>query len=82
MVSRRPILAVGPKGADISKLIKETNSGHFFGYQEYNEMKKSILDYFVKFKNGKLQTETKGIEKYSRRELTKEMSLLLQNLNS
>nr|WP_027394214.1 glycosyltransferase family 4 protein [Aquimarina latercula] len=82
MVSRRPILAVGPNDADISKLIKETNSGHFFDYKEYNEMKKIILDYFVKFKDGKLEAETKGIEKYSRRELTKEMSLLLQNLNS
>lgn len=82
MVSRRPILAVGPNNADISKLIKETNSGHFFDYQEYNGMKKVILDYFVKFKDGKLEAETKGIEKYSRRELTKEMSLLLQNLNS
>ncbi|SEM31387.1 Glycosyltransferase involved in cell wall bisynthesis [Aquimarina amphilecti] len=81
MISGRPILAVGPKGADISKLIKETNSGHFFEFQEYSEMKKVILECFRKFQEGNLITETKGIEKYSRRALTKEMSSLLKRFN-
>ncbi|MFD2564702.1 glycosyltransferase family 4 protein [Aquimarina rubra] len=80
MVSKRPILAIGPEGADISKLIKDTNSGYFFEYDEYDKMKGIVLDYFNKFQKGKLVTETEGIEKYSRRELTKEMSLLLKNL--
>ncbi len=80
MVSKRPILAVGPSEADISKLIKETNSGSFFEYDQYDEMKTIVLAYFKKFQEGKLVAKTKGIEKYSRRELTKEMSLLLKNL--
>ncbi len=80
MVSKRPILAVGPKGADISKLIEETNSGKFLEYSEYNEMKKILLTYFKKFQEHKLIADTQGIEKYSRRELTREMSLVLKSL--
>ncbi len=82
MVSKRPILAIGPKGADISKLIRETNSGNFFEYNEYNEIKKTVLTYFEKFQEHKLIAYTQGIEKYSRRELTREMSLLLKSLES
>ncbi|MDH7445886.1 glycosyltransferase family 4 protein [Aquimarina sp. 2201CG14-23] len=80
MVSKRPILAIGPKDADISKLIEETNSGSFFEYHEYLEIKKTIITYFEKFQKGKLIAETLGIEKYSRRALTKEMSIVLKNL--
>ncbi|WP_298541212.1 glycosyltransferase family 4 protein [uncultured Aquimarina sp.] len=80
MVSKRPILAIGPKGADISKIIKETNSGHFFEYSENNEMKNTILSYFKEFQEGKLVAKTERIEKYSRKMLTKEMSLVLKNL--
>ncbi|WP_378184286.1 glycosyltransferase family 4 protein [Aquimarina sp. SS2-1] len=82
MVSKRPILAIGPREADISKLIKDTNSGCFFEYDEYHKMKEIVLNYFYKFREGKLVAETKGIQKYSRRELTKEMSLLLENLKN
>ena len=80
MVSKRPILAIGPKGADISKLIQETNSGKFFEYNEYEEIKKTLLAYFEKFNENKLIADTQGIEKYSRRELTREMSSVLKSL--
>ncbi|MFD2188967.1 glycosyltransferase family 4 protein [Aquimarina celericrescens] len=80
MVSKRPILAVGPKDADIAKLIKETNSGCFFEYHEYKSIKYQILEYFKQFQEGKLYAEVKGIEKYSRRELTKSISEIIKSI--
>lgn len=80
MISERPIIAVGPRDADISKLIEETDSGKYFDYDAYDEMKRLLLEYFSKFKEGKLDSQAIGIEKYSRRSLTKEMSMLLNNL--
>lgn len=80
MVSKRPILAIGPKDADISRLIEETNSGYFFEYSEDSEMKSAILGCFKEFQEGKLISKTEEVEKYSRRALTKEMSLVLKNL--
>jgi len=80
MISKRPILAIGPQGADIATLITETNAGKFLEYHEYSEMKKELLLLFEKYQEGKLIAETKGVEKYSRRELTREMSILLKGL--
>ncbi|WP_299895927.1 glycosyltransferase family 4 protein [uncultured Aquimarina sp.] len=80
MISERPIIAVGPRDADISKLIEETDSGKYFDYDAYDEMKRLLLEYFSKFKEGKLNSQAIGIEKYSRRSLTKEMSMLLKKL--
>lgn len=80
MISERPIIAVGPRDADISKLIEETDSGKYFDYDAYDEMKRLLLEYFSKFKEGKLNSQAIGIEKYSRRSLTKEMSMLLKSL--
>jgi len=80
MVSKRPILAIGPKGADIAKLITETNAGTFLEYHQYSEMKNELLLLFENYKKGKLVAQTEGLEKYSRRELTREMSILLKGL--
>ncbi|EZH75941.1 glycosyl transferase family 1 [Aquimarina atlantica] len=74
MVSTRPTIAVGPKGADVSRLIFETNSGIFFEYQEYDRIKAQILEYFVQFQEGTLASHVIGIGKYSRKELTRAMT--------
>ncbi|WP_338021431.1 glycosyltransferase family 4 protein [Aquimarina longa] len=79
MVSRRPIIAVGPKKADISRIIKETNSGVFFEYQEYEHIKTQILEYFVQFQKGTLASHVIGVGKYSRRELTKVLTEIIKN---
>ncbi len=81
MISKRPILALGPKGADISKLIDETGAGSFFEYHEYKEVKIELLRCFELFKKEKLTSQVKGIEKYSRRELTRNMSELIKHIN-
>ncbi|PKV51592.1 glycosyltransferase involved in cell wall biosynthesis [Aquimarina sp. MAR_2010_214] len=79
MVSKRPLIAIGPKDADISKIIKETNSGVFFEYQEYEKIKVQILEYFVQFQKGTLASHVIGVGKYSRRELTRVMAEILKN---
>ncbi len=78
MISKRPILALGPKEADISRLISETNSGCFFEYQEHQAIKDQIFQYFKDYQNNKLVSQVSGIEKYSRRELTRSLAELLR----
>ncbi len=82
MISKRPILAMGSQGADISRLISETNSGYFFEYNQYSAMKSRILEYFILFQEGKLITEVNGVEQYSRRELTKKMAQVIKGMNT
>ncbi|WP_233194554.1 glycosyltransferase family 4 protein [Aquimarina sp. I32.4] len=78
MISKRPILAIGPAEADISKLISETNSGYFFEYDEYDKIKKQLLDCFTQFEKGTLVSEVEGINKYSRSALTETFAKLLK----
>lgn len=80
MVSQRPIIALGPASADISKIIKETNSGVFFEYHEYEKMKIQLLQYFNDFQEQKLKSHVIGVEKYSRRSLTRELVEIIKKI--
>lgn len=77
MVSNRPIIALGPKASDVEKIIKETNTGHYFNYDDYNSLKTHILNYYNAFKNGTLRSSPIGLQKYSRKALTESLSKLI-----
>ena len=79
MVSNRPIIAIGPKDSDFAEIITETNTGVFFEYTEKEKLKSTILLYYNQFLEGKLQSYGVGLQKYSRKNLTKE---LVQLINS
>ncbi len=78
MVSNRPIIAIGPKGSDFAEIITETNTGVFFDYSEKMKLKSVILDFYNQFLEGKLQANGVGLQRYSRKNLTKELSQLIQ----
>ncbi|HAV55014.1 MAG TPA: glycosyl transferase family 1, partial [Aequorivita sp.] len=71
------IIALGPKESDIEGIINETKSGKFFSYWDDDELKTEILQLYKDFKNGELKVASEGIEKYSRRELTRQMASLI-----
>ncbi len=80
LAAKRPIVALGPQGSDISEIISETNSGNYFGYGDKKELKEQILTYYTKYTNGSLTEVSSKIEKYSRRELTLKMANLIKEL--
>ncbi len=77
LVANRPIIALGPKNSDIENIIEETKTGKFFNYEEENMLKVQILRYYNDYKKNILKVSPRGIEKYSRRELTRKMALLI-----
>lgn len=77
MVSNTPILAIGPQESDVEDIIKTTNTGHYFYYNEKQQIKSQILLYFNAYKTNSLQTQPIGLQKYSRRELTKTLAQLV-----
>jgi glycosyltransferase involved in cell wall biosynthesis len=79
MVSERPILAIGPNETDFEKIIKETNSGSFFNYQEKEMLKEYILKCFNLYKENNLISYPVGLQKYSRKNLTKQLASLITN---
>lgn len=80
MVAERPIIGLGPEGADISKIIKETNTGTYFLYTEKEQLKSQILAYYNLYKTQQLKTAPIGLQKYSRKELTKRLASLLHQI--
>ena len=77
MVSNRPIIAIGPTDSDFADIITTTNTGVFFEYSEKMRLKSVILDFYNQFLQGKLQSNGVGLQRYSRRNLTKELAQLI-----
>ncbi|TGV01609.1 glycosyltransferase family 4 protein [Flavivirga rizhaonensis] len=78
MVSNRPIIAIGPKASDVEKIIKETNTGTYFNYDDYESLKTTILEYYKAFKGKNLQSYPIGLQKYSRKQLTQQLATLIK----
>ena len=79
MVSGRPIIAIGPQNSDFAEIITNTNTGVFFDYSDKMKLKSVILDFYNQFLEGKLQSNGVGLQKYSRKSLTKELAQLLNS---
>jgi hypothetical protein len=80
MVSERPIIAIGPKDSDFAEIIKSTNTGIFFEYDEKEVLKKTILSYYNLFLEQNLKVFPVGLQQYSRKSLTEQLSkLIIQN---
>lgn len=77
MVSKRPILSIGPKGSDVSEILRATNTGTYFLYSDYEAIKEAILDMFEAFRTGDLKSNAIGLQKYSRKALTSKLAELI-----
>ena len=77
MISERPIIAMGPEEADVETIIKQTNTGNYFGYNDFESLKYLLLNHFKAFQKGNLQTHPIGLQKYHRKQLTKQLSELI-----
>ncbi|GAA4231876.1 glycosyltransferase family 4 protein [Postechiella marina] len=77
MVSNRPIVSIGPKDSDVEKIIKETNTGSYFYYEDSKLLKTAILSYYKAFQDKTLKSHPIGLQKYHRRALTESLSKLL-----
>lgn len=81
MVSHRPILAIGPEGAAFKSLLKSTNTGVFFEYDQKDDLESQILTYYNEYKIGKLQSHPIGLQAFSRKNLTKELAHIIHSLH-
>ena len=81
LAAKRPIIALGPNKSDIEAIVDETKSGRFFDYSEDKELKNEILRLYDQYKTGDLQIASEGVDRYSRRQLTKQMSALIKDVS-
>lgn len=71
---RKPVLAISPKGSLVDKLLDETECGINAEYNDIETIEKIILNYYNSWiKGNKIKVGAKNIEKYERKELTKKL---------
>jgi glycosyltransferase involved in cell wall biosynthesis len=77
--SGRPVLCIGPTGGDAASILSETNTGITVDHPDVKGIKMNLLSYFIRYQDGNLKAEGKGIEKYSRKNLTGQMAGILDS---
>ncbi len=75
--ANRPIVAIGPKHSDIQTILKETNTGMYFNYEDKNALKTHLLHLFGEYKKDTLSVSPKNINLYSRKSCTQQLAELL-----
>jgi hypothetical protein len=80
--SGRPILGIGPIDGDAAHILHETDAGVMVEHDDTRSATAALRNLFGLYLQGKLQTETRNIAKYSRLSLTRELAGLLNELTA
>lgn len=78
--AKRPIIAIGPEDGDLADVLNETNAGKTFDYQNKKDLKEEIKSLYKKYKLGTLTVNSSNIEKFHRKQLTKDLSEIIKGL--
>ncbi|RPH31362.1 MAG: glycosyltransferase [Bacteroidales bacterium] len=80
LAANRPIIAIGPIGGDLDKLLIETEAGIMLPSDSQTEIYEGLKWFWDGYKSGWSSFNPKNINKYSRKELTRRMSELMLEL--
>jgi glycosyltransferase involved in cell wall biosynthesis len=80
--AQRPVLAIGPVDGDAAVILAETQAGNIFDYNDAIGLKNHISALFELYSQHNLIVESRGIEKFSRKNLTRQLSELLNKIIS
>ncbi|MFY7671705.1 glycosyltransferase family 4 protein [Tenacibaculum sp. MEBiC06402] len=78
--AKRPIIAIGPEDGDLADVLNETNAGRTFDYENRKELKQEIKSLYKNYKLGALTVNSSNIEKYHRKQLTKDLSKIIKEI--
>lgn len=81
LAAKRPILCIGIEDGDAAKIIHATGSGVVVNFTDAIKMKQSVLSFYNEYKNKSLQVDTNSVEKYSRKNLTKQLAEILNHIS-
>ncbi len=79
MAAERPVLAIGAKESDVEKIIKDTNVGKYFNYDDLDDVKKYILDCYLQYQQKNLKVYGMGLQYFSRKKLTEKLADILKS---
>ena len=80
LASKRPILCLGPENGDSAGIIAESKAGLVSGFKDKNKLKINLSVFYSDFINGRTFMDSSKIEKYSRRNLTRKLAGILDEM--
>ena len=80
LASGRPIFAIGPSDGDLARILEESEAGFISEYDDLKRIKNIVLMLYEKYLSNDLSNSPKGIEKYSRKNLTAELAEVLNKI--
>jgi len=80
LAAKRPVLAIGPQTGDLAEIINHTHSGTVFDAHHHNELKEQVRSMYKDFSNNCLHVQSKNIEQYHRREITRKLVHLIKKI--
>ena len=80
LAAKRPVLCIGPTDGDAAEIIKETKCGVISDFSDFETLKENIIKYYSNFCENNLNIENEGIEKFSRRNITKNLVKILDKI--
>lgn len=82
LTAKRPILAISSSKGDLSEVLNATNTGNLFLYKDEEKLEHEILRLYELYKQDNLKVEAKNIDKFHRKNLTKQLATVLKSINS
>jgi glycosyltransferase involved in cell wall biosynthesis len=79
--SGRPILTIGPVDGDAAEILRQCNAGFVFEHKDIQEIYDYLHKAFRLNSSGELENNPANLSKYERRQLAKQLSEELNNLN-
>jgi glycosyltransferase involved in cell wall biosynthesis len=80
LASGHPILCIGPDDGDASQIIRSVGAGITVDYQDSEALVLQLKEWYQAYQSGNLLLNPADILKFSRRELTKKMAKLFDEL--
>ncbi len=82
MAAERPILCLGPLEGDAASILRETGTGLIAGFGDTDTMKKHIKLLYQQFKEGNTWHAEGNIHRFTRRNLTRMMTYVMDEMTS
>jgi hypothetical protein len=82
LAAHRPVICIGDVDGDAAKILHQTEAGITVQFNDAASMTQVILSYFKNYLNGNLQVNTKHIAQYHRKQLTKKLAAILNEITN
>ena len=78
--SERPIIGIGPVDGDLAEILHETGSGQMIDFDDIASLKDLLRKQYALYQAGGIKSKAKQIDRYHRKNLTKDLAALLESL--